>query len=331
MSVQISHHPLEIIPKGEAEMIERVTKIQLEMMKNEDPQKRGQHPKQQALLRGIFEISDSVPESMRVGIFAEPKKFDALLRLSTGTKPKDSDPNSHGFSIKLLDVPGSSTNTQDFIFLDQPTFFIRDMAEYVTFFNSVQEDKGASYFKNHPREFGLVMTFNVVITSHLERQYWSTVPSAMGKNNAARFTLIPDPGNVSELPPVTTPDGLREVLEDYFVKNRKSAKFLFAAQGYIDEKTTPIEDATSTWSSPFENIATLTIPAQDFTAPEQFEFCENLSYNPWHCTSDHQPLGGIQRCRKLVYEEGARLRHELNNAQNSEPTKADYDQLGSFL
>ncbi|WP_019504129.1 hypothetical protein [Pleurocapsa sp. PCC 7319] len=136
---KISQHPLEVIPEGEAEMIEHVTKIQLEMMKNKDPQKRGQHPKQQALLRGIFEISDSVPESI------------------------------------------------------------------------------------------------------------------------------------------------------------------------------------------------LTIPPQDFTAPEQFEFCENLSYNPWHCASDHQPLGGIQRCRKLVYEEGAKLRHELNDAQNSEPTKADYDRLGSFL
>lgn len=330
MNTQISPHPLEIIPEGEAEMIERVTQVQLEMMKSENPKKRGQHPKQQALLRGIFDISDSVPESMRVGVFAEPKKLDALLRLSTGINPKDSDPNSHGFAIKLLDVPDSPSSTQDFIFLDQPTFFIRDMAEYVAFFNSMQEDKGKSYLKDHPREFGLIMTYNVAITSHLIRQYWSTVPFAMG-DSAARFTLIPVTDNISNLDPVTTPDGLREVLEEYFVNNRQSAKFLFGAQAYIDEETTPIEDATSTWSSPFEIIATLTIPAQDFTAPEQFEFCENLSYNPWHCVPEHQPLGGIQRCRKLVYEESSRLRHELNDAPDSEPTKADYERLGSFL
>ncbi len=330
MIAQTLHHPLEIIPEGEPEMIERVIKMQLEIMKSKNPKKRGQHPKQQALLRGMFEISDLVPEAMRVGVFAEPKQFNAFFRLSTGPNPKDSDPNPHGFAIKLLDVPSSSSGTQDFILLDQPTFFISDLAEYVNFFESMLKNGGISFYKNHPREFGLNLTYNVVITSHLERQYWSEVPFAMG-NGAARFTLIPDPDNISELAPATTLDGLREALEDYFVNNRRAAKFLFAAQTYINEEITPIEDATSVWPTPFETIATLTIPAQDFTAPEQFEFGEHLSYTPWHCVPEHQPLGGIQRCRKRVYEESSRLRHALNNAENREPTQADYDKLGSFL
>ncbi len=330
MYTQIKPHPLEIIPEGEAALIERVMEMQLEIMKSKEPRKRGQHPKQQALLRGTFEISDSIPENMRVGVFAESKKYDALFRLSTGPNPKDSDPNPHGFAIKLLEVSGSPTGTQDFIFLDQPTFFISNLEDYVAFFESMVTDHVEAYYKAHPHDFGLNQTFNVVISSHLERQYWSEVPFAMGQG-AARFTLIPDLDNVSDLDPATTPDGLREALEDYFVTQRRTAKFLFGAQAYVNEAITPIEDAKSVWSSPFETIATLTLPAQDFTAPEQFEFCEHLSYNPWHCLPEHRPLGGIQRCRKRVYEESSKLRHSLNNKSQIEPTQAEYNKLGAFL
>ena len=330
MLTQIRPHPLEIIPDGEADMIKRVMEMQLEIMKVQDPTKRGQHPKQQALLRGTFEIADAVPDTMRVGVFAQTKTFDALFRLSTGPNPKDSDPNPHGFAIKLLDVPGSPTGTQDFIFLDQPTFFISNLADYVAFFESMVTNRTEAYYKAHPHDFGLNQTFNVVISSHLERQYWSEVPFAMGQG-AARFTLIPDPDNISNLEPATTPDGLRDALEDYFVTQRRSAKFLFGAQAYLDEATTPIEDAKSVWPTPFETIATLTLPAQAFSSPEQFEFCENLSFNPWHCTPEHQPLGGIQRCRKRVYEESSQLRHRLRKTDVHEPTKTDYDRLGAFL
>ncbi len=327
----IAPHPLERIPLDEADMIERVTALQIEIMKGRDPKRRGQHPKQQALLRGVFEVADSVPESLRAGVFAAPARFDALVRASTGPMPKESDPNPHAMAIKLLDVPGSPVGTQDFILLDQPTFFIRDVADYVSFFEAAQTDPSAAgFFKSRPREFGLNLTFNVVIASHLERQYWSEVPIAMG-GGAARLTLIPDVANVSGRDPVTTPDGLREALEDHFVRQGREAKFVLAAQAYVDEATTPIEDAMSLWPTPFEIVATLTLPAQDFTAPEQFEFCEHLSYTPWHSAPEHQPLGGIQRCRKRVYEESQRLRHSLNGVDDHEPTSADLARLGPCL
>lgn len=328
---QVVQHPLEIVPPGEAALIERVIALQMEMMKGRDPKKRGQHPKQQALLRGTFEVAETVPEAMRVGVFAEPSRFEALVRLSTGPMPKDSDPNPHGFAIKLLDVPHTPSGTQDFIMLDQPTFFIKDMADYVAFFEGMLSKEGPdAFWRAHPREYGLNLTYNVVIASHMERQYWSEVPIAMG-DGAARLTVIPDVDNANGREPATTPDGLREALEDHFVTKRKPAKFLFCAQAYVGEATTPIEDATSVWPTPFVPIATLSLPAQDFTAPEQFAVCERLSYTPWHCMPEHRPLGGIQRCRRRLYEESQRLRHSLTGAEDRQPTKTDYDALGKFL
>ncbi len=323
-------HPLEIIPAEESANIDQVTKLQIEIMKNhQDPSKRGQHPKQQALLRGVFEISNQVPDEMRVGVFAEPRKFDALIRMSTGLLEKDSDPQGHGLAIKLLDVAGSPCGTQDFIMLDQPTFFIRDVADYVGMFSAASKGCPHDFYGKHAREFALLQSFSVVVPSHVDRQYWAELPIAMGEG-AGRLSLIPDASNASGRPAATTADGLKEALEDYFVSQKRSASFNFAIQRYADEATTPIEDATSVWGTPFEDVATLTIPPQDFTASRQYEFCENLSYTPWHCHPDHQPLGGIQRCRKRVYEESQRLRHELRQVEQKEPSTKDLALLGAL-
>ena len=84
----------------------------------------------------------------------------------------------------------------------------------------------------------------------------------------------------------------------------------------------PIEDPTLEWSendSPFIPVARITIPAQDFTSSEQLEFCENLSFTPWHAIPEHRPLGGINRMRKTVYDTISRVRHELNSIEQHEP------------
>ena len=214
--LEFKPHPLEIIPDDEPANIERVMQMQLDIMKQDDPGKRGQHPKQQALLRAEFEVSENVPQAFCTGIFAEARKFDALARLSTGVSPKDSDPQARGFATKLLDVPGSPTGTQDFIMLDGPTFFVRDVADYVNFFTVFGKGCPQKFFASHRKEFALSQAFNVVVTSHVDRQYWSTVPIAMGQG-AGRLTLIPDVGNASGRPAVATPDGLKEALEDFFV------------------------------------------------------------------------------------------------------------------
>ena len=70
------------------------------------------------------------------------------------------------------------------------------------------------------------------------------------------------------------------------------------------------------------------MPAQDFTSAEQHAFGERLAFTPWNCTPDHRPVGGIQRARKRVYEESAKLRRGLTGAETAEPTMTDLDTLG---
>ena len=84
-----------------------------------------------------------------------------------------------------------------------------------------------------------------------------------------------------------------------------------------------MEDSKTEWlesEAPFIKVATIRIPKQVFDTPEQNEFCENLSFTPWHSLPEHRPLGGVNRVRRTVYEATSKLRHEMNRAQRTEPT-----------
>ncbi|MDQ9758332.1 hypothetical protein RFZ45_05205, partial [Acinetobacter baumannii] len=61
------------------------------------------------------------------------------------------------------------------------------------------------------------------------------------------------------------------------------------------------------------------IPKQSFDTPEQNQFCENLSFTPWHALPEHKPLGAINRMRKIIYENISRVRHDINSAPRQEP------------
>ena len=89
----------------------------------------------------------------------------------------------------------------------------------------------------------------------------------------------------------------------------------------------PVEDPTILWDTEPITVATLTIKPQAFTRPAQMEFCENLSFTPWHSVEVHRPIGGINRAHKLVYQATSTFRHEKNQVPRKEPTSADISRL----
>jgi hypothetical protein len=102
---------------------------------------------------------------------------------------------------------------------------------------------------------------------------------------------------------LTAPDAENIVFE-FQVQVRTTADLA----GRID---TEIEDACREWDEneyPFETVAILTIPPQDFDTEQQCTVCERLVFTPWHGIAEHRPLGGINRLRRAVYEASAQLR-----------------------
>jgi len=100
----------------------------------------------------------------------------------------------------------------------------------------------------------------------------------------------------------------------------REACFDFCVQRQVDAADEPVEDATHLWETPAEKIAAIRIPCQSFDTPFQMEFCENLSFSPWHALTEHRPLGSLNRLRRETYLALSDFRHEQNGVRPTEPT-----------
>lgn len=99
--------------------------------------------------------------------------------------------------------------------------------------------------------------------------------------------------------------------------------FDFMVQLQSDARTMPVEDPRVRWDparAPFRKVATLRVPAQPFDSPAQLQFAEDLSYSPWHSVAEHQPLGGVNRCRRIIYLAISDFRDAANARAPFEPT-----------
>ena len=90
--------------------------------------------------------------------------------------------------------------------------------------------------------------------------------------------------------------------------------YTLALQFFVDETTTPIEDASRDWPAdvaPFVDVATLAIARQDVAAADGQALAARLErtvFDPWQALAAHRPLGEVMRSRKVVYLASQRAR-----------------------
>ena len=96
------------------------------------------HRKPLLAARGTLEILDGLPDYARHGIFAAPRAYQALARLSnaSGAVQPNAKPDIRGFAVKVLGVEGAAAlggaaAAQDFLFVNQTSFGARDSDEFV--------------------------------------------------------------------------------------------------------------------------------------------------------------------------------------------------------
>ena len=291
--------------------------------------RRGAHAKAHGCVQAEFRILDKLPEEVRVGIFSEARIYPAWIRYSNafGKVQDDLVDDGRGMAIKLMGIERSDSGTQDFIMINHPVFFVRNAADYVEFQKALSEDSpfkfffpGLNPFHFRLHEFRIANAIrSTKVANPLDSQYWSTTPYRFG-DTEMKFSARPC-GSASPFAETASPDFLRDNMQKHLAQSEACFDFLVQLRKFPTEM--PIEDATIEWSekdSPFIPVARITIPAQAFTSSEQLEFCENLSFTPWHAIPEHRPLGGINRVRKTVYNTISRIRHELNGEERREPT-----------
>jgi hypothetical protein len=244
----------------------------------------------------------------------------------------------------LLDTFGPLT--QDFLMINQPVFAFSNVEDYVTLSQIMLDDRDdpQRFFKDRMRiaegkpdvtdpmtlrtlRTGKIVTrvqsasmppaYQAPPASPVDNRYFSGAPFLFGDDRVMKFSASPVSPAAAEAPDCSDPAYLRKALHKRLtMAGAEDVVFDFQVQlragsdlsSTID---TDIEDACCEWDEqkfPFETVATILIPPQDFETEKQCAACERLIFTPWHGIAEHRPLGGINRLRRAVYEASARLR-----------------------
>ncbi|MBD9441208.1 catalase family protein [Pseudomonas sp. PDM04] len=330
---------LEQIPDGEAAMTQDVIQTAVRIV---DQHREGTrylrdaHAKAHGCVKAEVQVLPELAQELRRGVFSEPgKRWQATLRLSNGNAyPQfDSIRDARGMAIKLHDVPGKQLlanrqdlHEQDFVMFSHPNFFVSNVAEYRQNVAAQADGKKVmAFFPGwDPRSWQIRHLFIALATlsappqSPTRTTYFSVSPYKFGEANA-KFRVMPDPDNCPAytLPRQNQdlPNFLRSALTQQLSTDRIPACFVLQIQRQDANRFMPIEDTSIEWreqDAPFETVARITLPAQDFDTPAQNLQCDNLSFNPWFGLEAHRPIGGINRLRKAVYESVSDYRHSRN-------------------
>jgi hypothetical protein len=238
-------------------------------------------------------------------------------------------------------------NNQDFLMINQPNFAFANIEDYhrlhripdtqndrpKIFFaplrlrdpilGDIERKALMKYMEGEKIESGDIQPalppFKIVqsiqttqVANPLGISYFGAAPFLFGPDRVMKFSVRPR----IEIPPTKVPQPsadnyLRNSLIES-LKGNEPIVFDFLVQVRKEVTEADIEDATTLWDEkvyPFVKVATITIPSQqDIDNPETIARCERLAFTPWHALPEHQPIGGINRLRKTIYEVSAQYR-----------------------
>lgn len=274
-------------------------------------------------------VVPDLPEALRVGPFAAATTWPAYVRFSNGAGARQSDraADVRGVGLKLVGVPGRKVIsgledklTQDLLFIQTPSLAFRDPDEFMTFVRTAARGSAAMLLPRLLGAYGFGRGLRILKrlagmpkpTSLATATFFTAAPISFGAT-AAKLALFPigvdSPENTKR---PRGDDGLRD---DLLVRLATGAiSFSLRAQLFVDDATTPIEDASVLWPearSPFVEIARVTLPQQQIESPagKAIEtLVEAMSFDPWHAVEALRPLGAIMRARAVAYRESVRAR-----------------------
>ena len=304
---------------------------------------RQQHAKSHGFLRGELIVYD-LPHHLRQGMFATPRTYPIIVRLSTafGEIRSDRVRRPRGMAIKVLGVSGpkaltdDKSSNQDFLLVNHKSYF-SDAAAYLN---------AQRIFEVQPNFPDVAIRALGFVSRILAKLKGAGVPSSMLANAladlgasiigetfyseaalrfgdyVARLAAAPVSDAARALtgqPAYHDDNELLHSVVEFFSKN--SAEYELRAQLCVDLQRTPVEDSSIDWSediAPFQPLAKIVLPSQAANSPARRAYVDDaLSFTPWRCLADHQPLGSIMRLRKDAYRASAVFRHE--NKPMAEP------------
>ena len=329
---------------------EQIHMIQDKTARDYGSAQRGVHAKGHAILKGRIEVLSGLDAPLAQGLFAQAATYDVVMRYSTiqGDILPDSISGPRGLAIKILGVPGErlpgseGDTTQDFIMVNGPAFgaptpkaFLGTLSQLAKTTDKIEGLKEAvsatmqvvdSVLETVGIKSPTVQTLGGAPNTHpLGETYYTQAPFRHGEF-IAKLSLAPVSPNLTELTgdKVETTDrndALREVIRESMIE--QDGVWELRVQLCTDLEEMPIEDASAIWDekqSPYITVARVTVPSQLSWENGTSDTQDNaLAFSPWHGLAAHQPLGGVNRVRKPVYDASAKFRGDFNGCPMHEP------------
>ena len=267
--------------------------------------------------RAVFRCASQLPAALQVGVFQPSKEFPAVVRFSSSLSDVQPDRNrqGHGIAFRITAPEG----IQDVLLSDSPTSHARDAEQFMALADALTSKSRLATIVRLARRVGTgeaVRMLRTVLrsstsnmTSMATASYWSRTPFSFA-GTAVRFVMRPH--NAAAAHAGKGPDYLHEEMR----RRLAGADVVFdlAAQPFVDETRTPIEDGSVEWPesvSPPVPLGRLTLPRQDLTSEAslaQAAQIDKLALTPWNVVGDIRPLGSLNRARKAVYLASAQAR-----------------------
>lgn len=312
---------------------------------------RSVHAKSHAILQGRLEVASDLDPLLAQGVFQPGRGYDALVRISTipGDVLRDSVSVPRGIAVKLFGVEGErlpgaeGEDTQDILMATGPVFsaptakaFSKNLKALALTTERAEWAKAALSAVLRPVEAAIeaiglssptLSTFGgYKPTNPLGETYYTQVPFRFGQW-IAKLRLVPSEGSFADLKGETVDlddeNAIREAV--IAVLARQGGAWTLEAQLCRDLEKMPVEDASVEWPqdvSPFQPIATLTIPAQEAWSRERSAVVdETIAFRPWRGVEAHRPLGNVNRARRSAYPHSAEHRTMLTGCPIHEPQR----------
>jgi hypothetical protein len=312
---------------------------------------RSVHAKSHGFLQGYLEVDAGLPAELAQGLFAKPRCYPVVIRISTipGDILDDSVSTPRGMAVKVIGVEGErlegSENdvTQDFLLTNGPAFGAPTPKKFLSVLKLLAKttDHAARLKKVLSAIMRQVQKVIVAVggqpnvtvatlggqpeTHPLGETFYSQAPVRFG-DYIAKLSVAPASSELKALTDAPlnvngVPNGLRAAVVEFFGKN--GGVWEVRAQLCTDLEQMPIENAAVIWPeemSPFRRVGRLAVePQLAWSEARSSAVDDGMSFAPWHGLAAHRPLGGIMRARKAAYEAARKFRAERNGRVIREP------------
>ncbi|MCJ8056927.1 catalase family protein [Shinella curvata] len=310
---------------------------------------RSVHAKAHGILNGTMTVKDGLPEELAQGLFSRAGSYEVYMRMSTnaGDILPDTIALPRGLAMKVVGVEGprlagADGSTQDFVMVNGPVFqapnaekFLGSLKMLAKTTDRMEGTKEvlSSVLQTVNKGLEAVGLSSPAVQSlggapnidPLGETYFSVTPFRYG-NYVAKFRLKPVSVGLTELTgreidTSVSDDAIRETVQAEMRDIR--GEWEFQVQFCRNLEDQPIEDPTVEWEeneAPFATVAIVSAGPQDSWSDEKVaRVDEQMRFSVWTGLAAHQPLGNINRARKLPYEHSAEFRQTFNRCPIHEP------------